>query len=230
MATVRFSKVVSTLPGTLAPDTIYLVRTGAGFSLYCSDATGSIAYPVNAPPAGVQIAYPKRTATPKIVGDVNGTALLTQALTAGRQYFVPLVVPRQVSLTGLRINVTTAAAGTASIGIYDNTVVSDSDAPGSLLASVTGLDTGTTGNKTDSLSYTLSPGTLYWASLIASAAATVRALAVGSQQTALGRAVSTTTVVSYLYAAGSGSTLPSTAPTALTAASGLAVPAIYLLE
>jgi hypothetical protein len=232
MATLRFAKVVSSLPVTLAPDTLYLVRTGAGFDLYVSDTTGSIAYPVNAPTAvaAPQIAYPKRSATPKIVGDVNGTALTTLALTASRQYFIPLVVPRNVKLTGLRISVTTASAGTASIGIYGNTVVNGDDAPGSLLASVTGLDTGTTGDKTGSLSYTLQAGTLYWASLISSAAATVRALAVASQQTALGRTANNTPVTSYLYAAGSGSTLPTTAPTTLTAAAGAVTPAIYLLE
>lgn len=174
-------------------------------------------------------AYPKRSATPKIAGDVNGTALTTLALTAARQYFVPLVVPRAVTLTGLRISVTTAAAGTASIGIYGNAVVSGNDAPGSLLASVTGLNTGTTGDKTGTLSYTLQPGQLYWASLIASAAATVRALAVGSVQVALGRTANNTTAISCLYAAGSGSTLPATAPTALTDGTG-SIPAIYLLE
>jgi phage terminase large subunit GpA-like protein len=79
------------------------------------------------------------------------------------------------------------------------------------------------------IAYTLQPGVLYWASLIASAAATVRALAVGSLQTALGRTVGSTTAVGFLYAAGSGSTLPATAPTSLTAGTG-ACPAIYLLE
>jgi hypothetical protein len=232
MATLRFTKVVGSLPGMLEPDTLYLVRTGAGFDLYVSDATGSIAYPVNAPAAvaAPQITYPKRSATPKIVGDVGGTALNTVALTASRQYFLPLVVPRNVILTGLRISVTTASSGTASIGIYDNAVVNGDDAPGMLLASVTGLDTGATGDKTGSLSYTLQAGTLYWASLIASAGATVRALAVASQQTALGRTANNTTVTSYLYAAGIGSTLPEIAPTTLNAGSGAATPAIYLLE
>jgi hypothetical protein len=180
-------------------------------------------------PQLAQIAYPKRSSTPKIVGDVNGTALSTLALTSSRLHFIPLVVPRAVTLTGLRISVTTAAAGTASIGIYDSAVVSGDDAPGSLVASVTGLDTGTTGDKTGSLSYTLQAGTLYWACMIASAAATIRALAVGSRGAELGRSVNNTTAITYLYAAGSGSTLPTTAPATLTAATGVA-PAIYLLE
>jgi urease alpha subunit len=139
-------------------------------------------------------------------------------------------VPRNVTLTGLRISVTTAATGTASIGIYSNTQISGNDIPNALLTSVTGLSTGATGDVTGTLSYTLQVGTLYWACLIASAAATVRAMAVGSIQTALGRTVNNTTVISYFYAGGSGSTLPSSA-TALTFTYGTgSAPAIYLLE
>lgn len=129
-----------------------------------SEAGGSIAN------AGA-IAWPKRSATPRIVGDVAGTPLAT----------------------------------------------------------ATGLNTGTTGDKSGTLSFTLSPGQIYWASLISSAAATVRALAVGSVQASLGRTANNTTVISYLFAAGSGSTLPATAPTSLTAGTG-SCPAIYLLE
>lgn len=42
-------KEVNVLPSNLEPDTIYLVRTGGGFDLYCSDATGAIAHKINAP-------------------------------------------------------------------------------------------------------------------------------------------------------------------------------------
>lgn len=44
MAAFQAAKVVSALPSTLTPDTIYLVRSGTGFNLFCSDATGSIAH------------------------------------------------------------------------------------------------------------------------------------------------------------------------------------------
>lgn len=40
-------KVVSALPTVLVPNAIYLVRVGNGFDLYCSDATGNIAHPIN---------------------------------------------------------------------------------------------------------------------------------------------------------------------------------------
>lgn len=171
----------------------------------------------------------RRAGTPSIAGDAAGTALGTIAVTASRQYFVPFAPARDVTLTGLRISVTTASAGAASVGIYANTQVSGADAPGALLASASGLDTGTTGDKTGSLSLLCRAGQIYWASVIASAAATVRALAVGSVRSDLGRTVNNTTLVSHLYVAGSGSTLPDPAPTSLTNGTG-STPAIYLVE
>ena len=53
MSVVRFAKVVSSLPGTLVPDTVYFVRTGAGFDLRVTDGTGSIAHELNVPDAVV---------------------------------------------------------------------------------------------------------------------------------------------------------------------------------
>lgn len=47
MSVFKAQKVVSALPGTLDPDTIYLVRVGEGFDLYCSDTTGTLAHKVN---------------------------------------------------------------------------------------------------------------------------------------------------------------------------------------
>lgn len=47
MTAFRAAKTVSSLPGTLESDTIYLVRVGSGFELYCSDVTGNIAHQIN---------------------------------------------------------------------------------------------------------------------------------------------------------------------------------------
>lgn len=44
---VIFRKEVSVLPAMLKPNTMYAVRTGAGFDLYLSDMTGSIAHKSN---------------------------------------------------------------------------------------------------------------------------------------------------------------------------------------
>lgn len=47
MSVFGLAKVVGALPDPLAPDMIYAVRTGVGFDLYVSDATGSVAHPLN---------------------------------------------------------------------------------------------------------------------------------------------------------------------------------------
>jgi hypothetical protein len=178
------------------------------------------------------IAYPRRTSTPKIAGDVNGTTLSTITLTASRQYFIPLVVPRDVTLPSLRISVTTSSAGAANLGIYANTQSGGNDVPGARIAQITAtLDTGSTGDKTGNFasSVTLTAGTLYWVSMIGSAAAAIRALAVGSCQVALGRQVNNTGAITHLFASGSGSTLPDPAPGSLSDGTGVC-PAIYLVE
>lgn len=47
MATFRVEKPVSTLPGVLQPNTIYLLRVGVGFELHVSDLTGTVTYSIN---------------------------------------------------------------------------------------------------------------------------------------------------------------------------------------
>jgi hypothetical protein len=48
MAVFNVEKVVSALPDPLSPNTLYYVRVGAGFDLYLSDSTGTIAHKLNA--------------------------------------------------------------------------------------------------------------------------------------------------------------------------------------
>lgn len=47
MSTFVAAKVVASLPDPVTPNTVYFVRAGAGFDLYCSDSTGSIAHKIN---------------------------------------------------------------------------------------------------------------------------------------------------------------------------------------
>lgn len=47
MSEFKAHKVVSALPNPLDADTIYFVRTGAGFDIYVSDTTGNVAYTAN---------------------------------------------------------------------------------------------------------------------------------------------------------------------------------------
>lgn len=51
---IRVDKVIANLPSTLEPNTFYAVRTGTGFDLYLSDATGSTAHAMN-PAAAKQL-------------------------------------------------------------------------------------------------------------------------------------------------------------------------------
>lgn len=44
---VRFFKVVATLPPTLVADALYAVRVGSGFDLYLTDHTGVYAHKLN---------------------------------------------------------------------------------------------------------------------------------------------------------------------------------------
>lgn len=50
-------KEVGELPVTLIPNTLYLVRVGEGFDLYCSDVTGAIAHKVNGSSEGGSISH-----------------------------------------------------------------------------------------------------------------------------------------------------------------------------
>lgn len=54
MAIFQASKVIAALPGTLNADTLYLVRVGEGFDLYCTDSTGSIAHAINSAGGAVE--------------------------------------------------------------------------------------------------------------------------------------------------------------------------------
>lgn len=175
------------------------------------------------------VAHAIRAASPKIAGAGVCLALGTQALTAARQYFIPFVVARTVSITALRITVTTSVNGsTISFGIYSNLNLGGDDLPGVLLASSIAQSSATTGDKTGVAALVLTAGTLYWASVICSAAATLRALALGGIHSALGFTVGATTAVTHLFAAGAGSALPVTAPGVLT--EGVtAIPAVYLV-
>jgi hypothetical protein len=51
MSYFRTEKVISSLPATLEADTIYFVRTGAGYRQVVTDTTGSIAFEQNLPAA-----------------------------------------------------------------------------------------------------------------------------------------------------------------------------------
>jgi len=72
VAVIQFVKQVLSLPAQLEPNTVYFVRVGAGFDLYLSDATGSVAHAINSsassggqtyqPPLGQVSFFARKTA------------------------------------------------------------------------------------------------------------------------------------------------------------------------
>lgn len=52
MAAFSIYKFVGSLPPALKPNSVYAVRTGAGFDLYIADSTGSVAHKINSEAGG----------------------------------------------------------------------------------------------------------------------------------------------------------------------------------
>ena len=172
------------------------------------------------------VAWPRRPGFPKIAGELTNASLGTLPLNTNRQYYYPFVVPRRVDLTGLRIHVTTASSGSAEVGIYSSTTVSGADVPGTRLVLGSGLTTGTTGDQTATVSYTLYAGILYWVALVASGTPTIRSVQAGAGTASLGRLSHVTNA--FLSAVGATATLPTVAP-AVAEFGGANYPAIYLV-
>jgi hypothetical protein len=160
-------------------------------------------------------------AQPLVPYAVNAATATTLTLTSNRIYLMPFVVLRELSISQLSANVTTAAAGIHQIGIYD----SNNNAQPQNRLGMGQYDAGTTGVKTVTVSLTLRPG-IYWAAYAAGSAAAVRAVAVTGLMSlglpSLGTASTT------MYAL-TGSTLPSSAPTSGYIELNSAAPAIGVL-
>lgn len=227
MGVIRFKKVIANLPAQLEPDAVYAVRTGAGFDLYISDATGSVAHGLNSSSqssGGIwHVLNHVNANTRYIPYAINSTALTTLGLTANRIYYIPFVPPISITITSLAVEVTTASAGTGRIGIYDTA----NFRPSELIAgSVININTGTTGVKSGTVNITLMAGKLYWLALINTSAATIRAVAVAGVQTLMGIATGGTAWNTHYFQAGSGGVLPATAGTPSSGTGAL--PAIYV--
>lgn len=230
MSILRLHKVIANLPSTLQPNAIYAVRVGEGFDLYISDATGSIAHKVNAGSPSIPFVPMYLSPFPPKPPGYNdyvvpyalaGTAATTLALTASRIYWIPFFVDKQVQITQVAINVTTASAGTYWIGIY----ASNSKGEPKPRLIQWSFDTGTTGVKTSTagLPLTLQPG-VYWIAWAAGSAATVHAIALASARALALPALGTANLTCWCT---SGTTLPDTAPTSgYTALTGSAIPAV----
>jgi hypothetical protein len=168
-----------------------------------------------------------------ILGAMTGAALAgPTSLTASRIYYYPFVVPRDVTIDQLGMYVGTGASGVyASVGIYGTAIISGAEYPGNLLGYVTDLDCSTTGIKSGALSQnlTLYAGELYWSALIANGTPAIWSIAIGATTPGLG--TTSGQHITYLYASGSGYSLPSQAGSSFTDAQNANVPAaLYARE
>lgn len=110
---LRNEKVVSVLPSTLIADTVYYVRTGAGFDIYVTDQTGTTAHKINNT-APVQAMFGISDAQA-----VTSTSLTPLNLTA--EYFKDTGITHDVASNATRITVDAAGRYklTGLIGVSD---------------------------------------------------------------------------------------------------------------
>lgn len=209
------------LAANLADGKLFIGRQGTPLEFYAGPKAVSV------PLAGLPIPMPPGVSDFVVPNMVSATAAGTLALGANTAYWFPFVVTHALTITGIAINVTTAAAGSVTVGIYASNSALQPEARLYLSA---GMNTGTAGVKQLSVSWALQPG-IYWLALHSTGTATVRALAVGGARgfalPALGANV-TTHWRSTLTA------LPDVAPTSgYSAFNNTAVPAVgflYTLE
>ncbi len=149
-----------------------------------------------------------------------GISPSTLTLTVNRIYYVPIFLSA-ATYTKLGIEVTTLASGNARLGIYGNS----NGIPGSRLVDGGTVATGTTGEKSVTISQVLNAG-WYWLAVICDAAAVVRgdngASAGGIVRVSLGINNLSDNDTVYYFEAGSGGALPSSAGS-LTAQAGATV-------
>lgn len=110
---IRFKihKAISSLPNPLEPNTVYFVRAGVGFDLYCTDQTGSIAHQINGvTPASLpaQVRGVEKSSTYTYYGFTNG------------DYTLDPSVLHPLTVTRIRRLVNKAANGTCTVSFQNN--------------------------------------------------------------------------------------------------------------
>lgn len=230
MDSIKFFKVTS-LPAVLEPNSVYFINTAGILTVHISNNTGSSTVQLSGGnTGGGLIPYPVRKENPKVVGDLNASALVTQAIVTRRLYIIPFVTPRELTLLGSIINVTGSPGGNALIGIYDNIKLANgSDNPHQLLVSTPISTSAPTGNKFGNIFFKFEPNVLYWIGFMCSAAPTLRAVNAASVASSLGRITGNTAGVTHLFRNYTTFGLPVLGPTDLISWT-TNIPAIYLVE
>lgn len=137
MSTIQFYKVIQALPTERKPNSVYLVRSGAGVDLRFTDSTGSADFGLNTPKLYGSTGFLSNA--PKIwVGVVSATkGFWTVDFSSAGFTLPPLVTATAEAITGEN-------AGNANFASVENAATTNTTAKGRAMNSVSaGLLVGT---------------------------------------------------------------------------------------
>ena len=118
MATFKTVKQLFVTPNVanIEPDTVYYVRAGEGFDLYCTDSTGNAVYQINKREDN-SLAYPSG-----LVVDNSITAFSSSTFIPVNNNikFFPFILKSNLKADFIRFNVTTAGVGTIALYLMES--------------------------------------------------------------------------------------------------------------
>lgn len=94
----------------------------------------------------------------------HASVAFPQAMTLGHQYFVPFFVFETVTIDQLGIYSNAVSGGTVQLGIYASDANNN---PGAAIVRTSAMSTTGAGAKTEAVSVTLQPNTVYWLAFVA---------------------------------------------------------------
>lgn len=155
-----------------------------------------------------------------------GTLTVPSALVANRLYAMPFIVPKNITVDRIGVQVTTLSTTTARLGIYSD---NGNCYPGSLLLDAGTIDVTSTGAKTIMINQALAAG-LYWLVIICAATPSIACIATAAVISILGHASANLNAAQNmgLYVAQTYGTLPGTFPASPTMITAAPIPAIFV--
>jgi hypothetical protein len=145
------------LLGASGSTTVGEVTVGSGLSLAAGTLSASGGGGATLAPQITRYSSDAYMAAP-----LSTDAMAPNLSSSNTLYIVPLPIMSSGTVTRIGISVTTAAAGNARLGLYEE---SGNGQAGTLLLDAGTVSTGTTGDKEITISQALSPG-LYWCALV----------------------------------------------------------------
>ncbi len=181
-------------------------------------------------PSSFDISYYRRTGTgvPELwyTSLTTGSAITTGAPTANVLRAIPFVVPKDVTLDRIAINVSTLKAGLARLGIYED---NGNVYPGALVIDAGEVNTGTAGSKILNINETLVGNKLYWLVVVGNNNPTVRCLNPAYMVAVLGvpNSLAANPGPGY-YKSFTYATLPQDFPTSAAIINAAPIPAVFV--